>query len=136
MGKGGYVDEDGNDVSTEDAAQQLQSMGETVYKSTAEETNETNNENQAQGPGDGGSFSTLWNNYPGNHIDHIDPKTKKECYDNQCAMELSEALIKSGISMKGFKGATCKNCSLGEKHALSAEQLADFLLKPSRKIGQ
>ena len=29
--------------------------------------------------------------------------------------------------MKGFKGATCKNCSLGEKHALSAEQLADFL---------
>jgi len=96
---------------------------------------ETNNENQAQGPGDGGSFSTLWNNYPGNHIDHIDPKTKKECYDNQCAIELSEALIKSGISMKGFKGATCKNCSLGEKHALSAEQLADFLLHGAKIDG-
>ena len=89
---------------------------------------DNNGNNQDQGPGDGQTFSSLWNNYPGHHIDHKDPKTKKECYDNQCAIELSEALIKSGVSFKNYKEETCKNCSLNEKHALNAEQLANFLL--------
>lgn len=111
-------------------------MGETIYQAPAEENNNNDEEgNQGQGPGHGVSFSTLWNNYPGHHIDHINSKTKKECYDNQCAIELSEALLKSGINLKGFKGSTCENCSLKEKHALSAEELANWLLKNWKKIG-
>jgi RHS repeat-associated protein len=73
-------------------------------------------------------FQSLWENYPRHHIDHIDPSTKKERYENQCAIELSEALIKSGITLNSFKGGTCENCSLNEKHALSAEALAKYFL--------
>jgi len=56
-GKGGYVDEDGNDVSTEDAAQQLEGMGETIYRSNdAENSIDDNDETLSQtlvseGPG-------------------------------------------------------------------------------------
>ena len=47
------------------------------------------NENSILAEDHGTNFNTLWNNYPGHHIDHLDPKTKKECYDNQCAIELT-----------------------------------------------
>jgi len=90
-----------------------------------EEPDDDNN----QEPGLGVSFNNLWNNYPGHHIDHKDPKTKNERYKDQCAIELSEALIKSGVDLKGFKGGTCENCSLDEKHALVAQELANYLLK-------
>ena len=80
-------------------------------------------------------FKTLWKNHPGKHIDHINKKTKKENYENQCAIELSEALIKSGISLNGYKGGTCKDCSINQKHALSAEQLSNFLVKSSNFEG-
>jgi RHS repeat-associated protein len=47
--KKGYVDENGKDVSTEDASRQLQGNGENIYTAAPEETNETNNEdNQGQ----------------------------------------------------------------------------------------
>jgi len=134
--KQGYVDENGKDVNSEDAMSQINKMGETIYQAPTEENNYNSDEgNQQQGPGHGVSFNTLWDNYPGHHIDHTNPKNKKECYDNQCAIELSEALLKSGISLKGFKGSTCENCSLKEKHALSAEQLADWLLKNWKTVG-
>jgi hypothetical protein len=96
-------------VSNEDAMSQIGKMGETIYQAPPEENTDNNDDgNQGQGPGQGVSFKSLWDNYPGHHIDHTDPKTKKECYDNQCAIELSEALLKSGISLKGFKEATGK----------------------------
>ncbi|HWY33913.1 MAG TPA: T6SS effector amidase Tae4 family protein, partial [Nitrosopumilaceae archaeon] len=81
------------------------------------------------------NFETLWNNYPGHHIDHLSPPNNKELYHDQCAIELSEALIKSGIHLNGYKGATCKNCSLKEKHALNAQQLANFLLHGAKIDG-
>jgi RHS repeat-associated protein len=68
-GKGGYIDENGADVNVEDAAQQLEGMGETIYKAASEEANDPNTEaNESQGPGHGVSFSALWDNYPGHHI--------------------------------------------------------------------
>jgi len=129
---GSYTDDKGNDVSTEDAAQQLQGMGETIYQAPSENENENTEENfdghkHGQGKENDVSFSTLWNNYPGGHIAHTDPKSRKEEYTNQCAIRLSEALLKSGISLKGYRGATCDNCSLDEKHALVAAQLAMFI---------
>lgn len=38
-------------------------------------------------------------------------------------------MLKSGINLDGFKGVTCENCSLDEKHALNAEALAKWLGK-------
>jgi RHS repeat-associated protein len=134
--KQGYVDENGKDVSNEDAMSQIAKVGETVFQAPSEEINDNGEEgNQGGAPGQGVSFKTLWDNYPGHHIDHLDPKTKKECYHNQCAIEVSEALLKSGISLKSFKGAKCENCSAGGGHALSAQDLANWLLKNWKKIG-
>ena len=49
--KQGYVDENGKDVNTEDAVQQIQGMGQTIYKATPEETdNEENLEGNGQSP--------------------------------------------------------------------------------------
>jgi len=79
-------------------------------------------------------FIKLWNNYTGKHIDHINPISKQENYSDQCAIEITETLIKSGIKLKGYKGATCKDCSLKEKHALVAQELANFLSNAGSNI--
>jgi RHS repeat-associated protein len=42
--KGGYIDENGNSVSTEDAAAQLSSMGETIYRSDQNESDKDQNQ--------------------------------------------------------------------------------------------
>jgi RHS repeat-associated protein len=80
-------------------------------------------------------FNNLWEKYPGHHIDHKNPKTDKEQYDNQCAIELSESLLKNGVSLKNFSGGTCSNCSVEQKHALVAQQLATFLLNKIKFSG-
>ena len=78
------------------------------------------------------TFAELWSNYPENKIEHLDPKTHKEVIDNHCAVYLSDCLIKSGISLKSFKGIRCWCCPSKENvHAIKAQQLADWLkLKP------
>ena len=80
-------------------------------------------------------FSDLWKQYPGHHIDHKNPITDKEQYGNQCAIELSEALIANGVSLDKFKGGTCTNCSVGKDHALVAQELAAFLLNKIKFSG-
>jgi len=42
-------------------------------------------------------FKTLWSDY-GSDVSHTDPKTGKEIFGDYCAINLSEALIKSGVS--------------------------------------
>jgi RHS repeat-associated protein len=101
--------------------------GSSLNLSEHSNSNETSDNNQSQSPKI--DFNTLWKNHPGKHIDHINKTSEKENYENQCAIELSEALIKSGISLNGYKGGTCKDCSINQKHALNAEQLANFLVK-------
>jgi hypothetical protein len=75
-------------------------------------------------------FATLWSNYrywfPPKHIN---PKTKKENYDNKCAIKVSDALFLSGIPLTNFRGAKCEDGEVGEEehHALRATELASWL---------
>ena len=127
---GSYLDDQGNAVSNGNAMQQINGIAETIYQAppdNPDEYNDGHKHGQNKSKENDVSFNTLWNNYPGDHINHTDPKSKKEEYENQCAIRLSEALLKSGISLKGYKGSTCENCSLDEKHALVAAQLAMFI---------
>ena len=67
-------------------------------------------------------FSTLWNDY-GSDLSHTD---KNELFDNYCAINLSEALIKSGMFPGGTK--CWGNCSSKQSHTIRAQELADWLL--------
>jgi RHS repeat-associated protein len=125
--KKGYVDDNGKDVKLDDALNQLSSMGDKIYEVTPHEESENENDNQGPASGQPISFLSLWNNYPSEHIKHTDNKTKKELYENQCAILLGEALLASGIKLKGYSGSTCRDCSKNEQHPLSAEQLANWL---------
>jgi hypothetical protein len=52
--------------------------------------------------------------------------TGSKPFSDYCAIMLSEALIRSGYSLNGFKGNKCWSHE-GIKHALLAEQLAEHL---------
>jgi hypothetical protein len=75
-------------------------------------------------------FSTLWRNQPANAF----PAVRHPCVnrngtpidDSQCAVRLSVALVRSGISMDSYKGTFCW-FGHGRQHALVAEQLAHWL---------
>lgn len=88
------------------------------------------------------SFSTILANYPQVPIIHYDSKRKKDLYENHCAIKVSDALVKSGVTLTGFKGSLCNNCPEGKRiHALGARDLAIFFQskagfpKPSQFIG-
>jgi hypothetical protein len=76
-------------------------------------------------------FKTLWNNYPDKRL------LSSKCFNKQkdsskpfsdyCAIMLSECLIKSGISISAYKGNKCWSHSVGLKHILLAEDLANGL---------
>ena len=70
------------------------------------------------------NFEELWNNYPSYNIEHNDPKTGKDCFSNHCAINVSEALHKSGVKAGGTK---CWNCSNGGIHSIRAQDLAKWL---------
>jgi hypothetical protein len=73
-------------------------------------------------------FSDLWSHYPGKSIEHIDPKTKEDLYKNHCAINVSDALVKSGVAMASFKGGKCSHCPSGKSiHSLNATQTAEWL---------
>jgi hypothetical protein len=78
-------------------------------------------------------FDTLWGNYPLSSITHAQGD-KEDIFKNHCAINVSEALLKSNIKMKSFKGAACwSDCSTGNKgkHAIRAQELASWVkLKP------
>jgi hypothetical protein len=79
------------------------------------------------------TFREIWKGYPGDNPVHLDPKTKKDLYENHCAIKVGEALLNSGLSLKSFAGGKCQNCPRkdGQRHPLVAQQLADWLsLRP------
>lgn len=77
------------------------------------------------------TFKELWDAYPSDSIDHINPKTNKDEFDNHCAINVSEALYKNDIKLKSFKGARCwHKCPTGQNiHAIRAQELANWLKK-------
>ena len=73
-------------------------------------------------------FQTLWKNHP--TIKGDAPVLDRKTYANQCAINVSASLIRSGISLKDFRGALSWDKG-ATKYALRAQELADWLtLKP------
>lgn len=73
-------------------------------------------------------FQTLWENHP--NIKGDAPLLDKKAYENQCAINLSAALIRSGISMDDFRGTRSWQKDK-PKYAIRAQELADWLcLRP------
>ena len=70
------------------------------------------------------NFKTLWGDN-GSDLSHIDPKTGSEIFPDYCAINLSEALIKSGMSPGGTK--CWGNCSSKQSHTIRAQELATWL---------
>ncbi|WCM86543.1 type VI secretion system amidase effector protein Tae4 [Acidovorax sp. NCPPB 3576] len=70
------------------------------------------------------TFSQLWANHP--IINGDAPLLDKGVYANQCAINVSAALLNSGVSMRSFRGAWSwqKN---KPKYAIRAEELASWL---------
>jgi len=73
-------------------------------------------------------FDDLWDNYPSKSPKHKDPNGN-DIFSDHCAINLSEALIKSGMKLDGYKGTKCwGKCPLGSgSHALRAQELATYL---------
>ena len=75
-------------------------------------------------------FNNLWDNFPDKSVmkascQNKQPKSTRP-FGNYCAILLSDALIKSGVSTKGAKVKKCWSHT-GMKHILLAEEMADWL---------
>ena len=80
------------------------------------------------------TFKELWDNYPNNPTEHIDPKTGKDVFGDHCAINISDSLHKSGVLLKAFQGTRCWHCTTPKSngkniHAIRAQELADYLNK-------
>lgn len=75
------------------------------------------------------TFWNLWRNYPTNqHPRDAQPcknKYGRSAFDNQCALRLSIALERSGVSLASFPGKVCTH-----GHARAAEAMAKWLQVP------
>lgn len=73
------------------------------------------------------TFENLWNNYPDE--DPCDAKDGKgdKLFSNQCAIRLSQAMKKSGVSFNSFPQK--RKCWIhpGHDHILAAAELADWI---------
>jgi len=74
---------------------------------------------------DGGIFNQLWYNYPSNSIIHPG-SSGGDIFSDHCAINMSEALMKSGINLSG--GTRCWGyCPSGGGHFIRAQELANAL---------
>ena len=75
-------------------------------------------------------FKRLWENYPEKSLMRVRCQNKQSSssapFDNYCAILLSEALIREGISTAGAKVAKCWSHG-GTQHILRAEEMAKWL---------
>lgn len=72
------------------------------------------------------AFSELWKNHP--NIKGDAPLLDKKVYENQCAINMSASLMRSGIDMKTFAGTRSWEKDK-PKYAIRAEELAGWLDK-------
>jgi hypothetical protein len=77
------------------------------------------------------AFMTLWSNHP--TVKREPPLLDKKVYENQCAISLSAALIRSGINMKSYTGAWSWQKDK-PKYAIRAQELADWLATPASQL--
>jgi hypothetical protein len=78
-------------------------------------------------------FKTLWDNHP--TIKGDAPIVDKATYHNQCAINLSAALMRTGIAMDDFHGVLSWQKDK-PKYAIRAQELADWLAFKSRFLGR
>ncbi|BFM15697.1 hypothetical protein R50073_18800 [Maricurvus nonylphenolicus] len=70
-------------------------------------------------------FNDLWENHPTveSLIDDAPCKVNgKRAFENQCAIRMGQALVKSGVNLTSFKGARCWH-KHSPAHILRAEEL-------------
>ncbi|WP_233152949.1 T6SS effector amidase Tae4 family protein [Motiliproteus sp. MSK22-1] len=76
------------------------------------------------------TFDKLWNNFPDKTLIKARCQNKQATstrpFGNYCAISLSDALIKSGISTSGSKVKKCWSHP-GMRHILLAEEMANWL---------
>ncbi len=80
------------------------------------------------------TFDKLWDNYPSSSIKHIDPKTGKDIFGEHCAINVSEALERSGVDLSSFNGTKCWNCSGSGNHIIRAQELADDISRAIKPV--
>jgi hypothetical protein len=74
-------------------------------------------------------FKLLWENYPDEDPCDATKENGKILFPNQCAIRVSHALKKSGISFNSFPKSRKCWVHIGEEHILAAKELADWLEK-------
>lgn len=73
------------------------------------------------------TFATLWNNHP--NIQGDAPLLDKKVYENQCAINMSAAWLRSGMILSGYTGAL--SWEKGKtKYAIRAQELANWFASP------
>ena len=70
------------------------------------------------------NFQTIWNNHP--TIKGDVPLLDQKVYANQCAINVSAALVRSGVPLTGFRGALSWQKEK-PKYAIRAQELANWL---------
>ena len=74
------------------------------------------------------TFATLWSNHP--NVKGDTPLLEKTVYENQCAINLSAALMRTGINMKNYTG-TWSWAKDKPQYAIRAQELANWLATPA-----
>ncbi|MDA8455946.1 type VI secretion system amidase effector protein Tae4 [Acidovorax sp. GBBC 3334] len=76
-------------------------------------------------------FIEIWNNHP--TVRGEKPLLDRRAYENQCAVNFSAALIRSGVSFKSFHGAWSWQAGT-QKYPIRAQQVADWLTSGASKL--
>lgn len=77
------------------------------------------------------AFTTLWSNHP--NVKGEPPLLDKQTYENQCAINLSAALMRSGVNMNTYTGARSWQKDK-PKYAIRAQELANWLCTPASQL--
>jgi hypothetical protein len=93
------------------------------YKST--NSTNTQSDSQVKEQKNYIKFNVLWDNFPAGY------PCDENTYPDQCAIRVAVALQRCGAAFKTYKGKNFVTCSQhkDEKHALRAEELANWLEK-------
>lgn len=74
------------------------------------------------------TFAALWSNHP--NIKGDAPLLDKKTYENQCAINLSAALLRSGVDMRNYNGQWSWQKDK-PRYAIRAQELANWLAEPA-----
>jgi Type VI secretion system (T6SS), amidase effector protein 4 len=77
------------------------------------------------------TFATLWSKHP--HVTGEGALLDSSVYQNQCAINLSASLIRSGVDMRTFPGQWSWQKDK-PKYAIRAQEIANWLLTPATHL--